>query len=211
MTLARALASAGAGVDGEEGSQYFTGVLSDPHNAVYWTSSCAAVAMGMRHVAMSQFRAGECDACANELEAWCVNLGTTPITSEDDAKRVRATLQRAGRLVEAHTTALVDGYGNGPGLLGQSFKFQPHVGDTFVDSIIRAGVPFQISRFLTPMLRASSVAAGREHTVVLTREGDVYAWGDDGVGQLGGGERSSDAADAFARPTPAKVASFPRG
>jgi phosphoglucan, water dikinase len=61
-------------------------------------------------------------------------------------------LQRAGRLVEAHTTALVDGYGNGPGLLGQSFKFQPHVGDTFVDSIIRAGVPFQISRFLTPML-----------------------------------------------------------
>ena len=33
MTLARALASAGAGVDGEEGSQYFTGVLSDPHNA----------------------------------------------------------------------------------------------------------------------------------------------------------------------------------
>lgn len=160
MALARALASAGAGVDGEEGSQYFTGVLSDPHNAVYWTSSCAAVAMGMRHIAMSQFRAGECDACANELEAWCVNLGTTPITNQDDAKRVRATLQRAGRLVEAHTTALVDGYGNGPGLLGQSFKFQPHVGDTFVDSIIRAGVPFQISRFLTPMLRASSVAAG---------------------------------------------------
>ena len=89
MALARALASAGAGVDGEEGSQYFTGVLSDPHNAVYWTSSCAAVAMGMRHVAMSGFRAGECDACANELEAWCVNLGTTPITTEDDAKRVR--------------------------------------------------------------------------------------------------------------------------
>ena len=89
MALARALASAGAGVDGEEGSQYFTGALSDPHNAVYWTSSCAAVAMGMRHIAMSQFRAGECDACANELEAWCVNLGTTPITSEDDAKRVR--------------------------------------------------------------------------------------------------------------------------
>ena len=66
MALARALASAGAGVDGEEGSQYFTGVLSDPHNAVYWTSSCAAVAMGMRHIAMSQFRACECDACANE-------------------------------------------------------------------------------------------------------------------------------------------------
>lgn len=60
-------------------------------------------------------------------------------------------------------------------------------------------------------MSASSVAAGREHTVVLTREGDVYSWGDDGGGQLGGGERSSDAADAFARPTPAKVASFPRG
>jgi hypothetical protein len=34
------------------------------------------------------------------------------------------------------------------------------VGQTFVDSIIRAGVPFQLSRLVTPMLRACSNAAG---------------------------------------------------
>ena len=73
---------------------------------------------------------------------------------------MRATLQRAQRLVEAHTTALVDGYGNGPSLLGQAFRLPAHMGDTFVDSIVRAGVPFQLSRFLTPMLRASGAAAG---------------------------------------------------
>ena len=58
VVLARALAASGAGVDGEEGSAHFTGALSDPANAVAWTSSCAAVALGLRHVAMSAFRAG---------------------------------------------------------------------------------------------------------------------------------------------------------
>ena len=162
VVLARALAASGAGVDGEEGSAHFSGALSDPaNNSVVWTSSCAAVALGLRHVAMSAFRVGECDACANELEAWSAAAATTtPIATEDDAKRVRATLQRAQRLVEAHTTALVDGYGNGPSLLGQAFRLPAHMGDTFVDSIVRAGVPFQLSRFLTPMLRASGAAAG---------------------------------------------------
>lgn len=52
------------------------------------------------------------------------------------------------------------GYGESPAGLGDAFGLPSHVGSTFVDSIIRAGVPFQLSRLITPMLRATSNAAG---------------------------------------------------
>jgi hypothetical protein len=48
-------------------------------------------------------------------------------------------------------------------LSGVAFKFnlrRYNMGATFVDSIIRAGVPFQLSRLLTPMLRAAARAGG---------------------------------------------------
>ena len=82
------------------------------------------------------------------------------------------------RLVEAHTSALIEGYGDAPSGLGDTFGLPAHMGTTFVDSIVRAGVPFQLSRLVTPMMRAATNAAG------LGAGGyDAIVMGD-GVGRL---------------------------
>ena len=35
--------------------------------------------------------------------------------------------------------------------------------------------------------KVANVACGRQHTLAITREGEVYAWGYNGAGQLGNG------------------------
>ena len=55
----------------------------------------------------------------------------------------------------------MDGFGDVPTQLASCFgDLPPHVGPTHVDAVVRAGVPFQLSRFLATMLRVSSDAAG---------------------------------------------------
>ena len=162
VVMARAAACSGAGVEGEgDGGAYFMSQLES--NVAMWQCACEAAAQGLRQMAQSTWRPMECTAAAQELEAWCaagVAAGVSPISNPEDALRMRASLQRAQRLVEAHTSALIEGYGDSPAGLGEAFGQPHHVGQTFVDSIIRAGVPFQLSRLITPMLRASSNAAG---------------------------------------------------
>jgi hypothetical protein len=60
------------------------------------------------------------------------------------------------------TVALTEGYGSLPGVLGVSFNVPAATSAGFVDSTVRAGVPYQLSRLLTPMLRAVS-RAGRAY------------------------------------------------
>ena len=162
VVLARALQSAGAGVEGEgdEKTSHFANALNSG-DASMWGCAAAAAAGGMRHMALSMWRPMECDAVARELEAW-VQHGS-PIATQEDALRCRASLQRARRLVEAHTQALIDGFGDTPVGLGKSFGIQEHVGGTFVDAVIRANVSFQLSRLISPVLRAATWAAGSDN------------------------------------------------
>ena len=166
VVMARAAAAAGAGVEGEgDGGAHFSGVLHDvgsPESRTMWARACEVAAQGLRQMAMSTFRPAECQAVARELEAWGAAWGGTAAgaTLEEDALRVRASLQRANRLVEAHVAALVDGYGAVPVALGEVFGLPAHVGATFVDALVRAGVPFQLSRLLGPMTRAAAHVGG---------------------------------------------------
>ena len=86
--------------------------------------------------------------------------GGSPIGDREAALRVRATLQRARRVVESHADALSEAYGNVPVDIADAFGLPEHLGVTHVEAIVRAGVPFQISRYIAPMLRAASDAAG---------------------------------------------------
>ena len=161
VVLARALQSAGAGVEGEgdEKTSYYANSLNSG-DAAMWGCAAACAATGLRHMAMSMWRPMECNAVARELEAW-VRYGS-PITTQEDALRCRASLQRARRLVEAHTQALIDGFGDMPVGMGRAFGLQEHQGGTFVDAVIRANVSFQLSRLISPMLRAATFAAGSD-------------------------------------------------
>ena len=133
VVMARAAACSGAGVEGEgDGGAYFSGILNNvgsPESVAMWTRACDAAAQGLRQLALSTWRPLECNATAHELEAWAKAGASSggPISNEEDALRMRASLQRAQRLVEAHTSALIEGYGDAPAGLGNVFGLPPHM------------------------------------------------------------------------------------
>jgi phosphoglucan,water dikinase len=55
---------------------------------------------------------------------------------------------------------LSEAYGDVPTDIANAFGLPEHLGVTHVEALVRAGVPFQISRYVAPMLRAASDAAG---------------------------------------------------
>ena len=160
VIMARALACAGAGVDGETdasgGSSYFFDMLSARDGAM-WTRACEAASESLRHLSLSGWRSAECDAAAREMFA---SGAAFDASDPETALRVVAALQRTRRVVEAHTAAILDGFGDAPANLGRSFGLPPHVGEQYAESVVRAGVPFQLSRLVAPMLRAASDIAG---------------------------------------------------
>ena len=160
VIMARALACAGAGVDGETdasgGSSYFSDMLSAGDGAM-WTRACEAASESLRHLSLSGWRSAECDAAAREMFA---SGAAFDASDPETALRVVAALQRTRRVVEAHTAAILDGFGDAPANLGRSFGLPPHVGEQYAESVVRAGVPFQLSRLVAPMLRAASDIAG---------------------------------------------------
>lgn len=165
VVMARALQCSGAGVDGEADNAHFVGMLQSGDQS-FWRVAAEATADGLRHVAIGGWRAAECEATARELETWCgdaevlAQSGGSPIGDREAALRMRATLQRARRVVESHADALSEAYGNVPVDIADAFGLPEHLGVTHVEAIVRAGVPFQISRYVAPMLRAASDAAG---------------------------------------------------
>ena len=160
VIMARALACAGAGVDGETdasgGSSYFFDMLSAGDGAM-WTRACEAASESLSHLSLSGWRSAECDAAAREMFA---SGAAFDASDPETALRVVAALQRTRRVVEAHTAAILDGFGDAPANLGRSFGLPPHVGEQYAESVVRAGVPFQLSRLIAPMLRAASDIAG---------------------------------------------------
>ena len=76
------------------------------------------------------------------------------------AREGQAEALERGRVVESHADALSEAYGNVPVDIADAFGLPEHLGVTHVEAIVRAGVPFQISRYIAPMLRAASDAAG---------------------------------------------------
>jgi len=161
VLLTRTLFCAGFVGDDDEGKGEFEQSLS--YDPSVWTAACNCVSQGLRHVALSMWRPMECHAVARELEAWCAKGGANgqgPIGTPEAALRMRATLERALRLLQAHTEAITKAYGESPALLGTALNVPSYVSDAFADTAIRGGVPFQLSRLVEPMRRAASVAAG---------------------------------------------------
>ena len=122
-----------------------------------WTRACEAASESLRHLSLSGWRSAECDAAAREMFA---SGAAFDASDPETALRVVAALQRTRRVVEAHTAAILDGFGDAPANLGRSFGLPPHVGEQYAESVVRAGVPFQLSRLVAPMLRAASDIAG---------------------------------------------------
>ena len=118
-------------------------------NAFKHAASVSAIAL--KHIGLSGWRSLEAGIIARELIAWTnADIGR----DQDTDRRLKATLQRAKRLIESQTHAVMSGFGDAPVQLANSFGLDGHVGATFVESIIRAGVPFQLSRIVEKLSEA---------------------------------------------------------
>jgi len=117
-----------------------------------WRHAANVSALALKHIGLSGWKSLEASTVAREVVAWTKSGAVT--REEDASRRMKATLQRAKRLIESHTRAVMDGFARSPVELADAFGLDAHVGATFVESIIRTGVPFQLSRTVTMMMSA---------------------------------------------------------
>jgi len=122
-----------------------------------WKHAGCVASLALRQIGLSGWRPLETGIIARELTRW-----TEPgVADENAALRLKASLRRASRLVDSHTNALMTGFGDAPVRLADAFGLQKHVGSTFIEAVIRAGVPFQLSRCVESLNRAAeSYVAG---------------------------------------------------
>ena len=106
-------------------------------------------ALALKHIGLSGWKSLETGIIARELMSWTTS--TPAIEDGNAALRLKATLQRARRLIESQTRAVMSGFGDAPAQLADAFGLEHHVGATFVESVIRASVAFQLSRTIEMM------------------------------------------------------------
>jgi phosphoglucan,water dikinase len=116
-----------------------------------WKHAGCIASLALRQIGLSGWRTLETGIIARELTRWT----ESGVADEDAALRLKASLRRASRLVDSHTHALMTGFGDAPMALADAFGLQKHVGSTFIEAVIRAGVPFQLSRCVESLNRAA--------------------------------------------------------
>lgn len=116
-----------------------------------WKHAGCVASLALRQIGLSGWRTLETGIIARELTRWT----ESGVADKDAALRLKASLRRASRLVDSHTHALMTGFGDAPMALADAFGLQKHVGSTFIEAVIRAGVPFQLSRCVESLHRAA--------------------------------------------------------
>ncbi|CAN0259078.1 unnamed protein product, partial [Discosporangium mesarthrocarpum] len=170
-------------------------------------SKVKSVAIGEgHHLALAERDGGNPeDGCTTELLAWGKGhqgqLGLGAKYQESEDPRQILALQRY-TIVQvscggAHSAALTssgDLFTWGRGLEGQLGHSSPHLSPELNTSISGAQLkPKAVSAFLATKNRSrpvSGVACGQNFTLVVTRAGEIWAFGEGGIGQLGLGRVS---------------------
>ncbi|OWM70950.1 hypothetical protein CDL15_Pgr013131 [Punica granatum] len=123
-----------------------------------WNNPLDALVVGIRQLGLSGWQPEECDAIANELAVW-KNKGLSEKEGGEDGKmiwglRIKATLDRARRLTEEYSEALLQIFPEKVQLLGKAFGIPENSIRTYAEAEIRAGVVFQVSKLCTLLLKA---------------------------------------------------------
>ncbi|TVU50595.1 hypothetical protein EJB05_01972 [Eragrostis curvula] len=127
-------------------------------NGSIWDDALDALIIGIDQVSFSGWKAEECIAIGNELRSW-KHKG-----NEDEKDvwvlRLKATLDRARRLTEEYSEALLSIFPEKVEALGKSLGIPENSVRTFTEAEIRAGVIFQVSKLCTVLLKASRAVLG---------------------------------------------------
>ena len=147
-------------------SNVYEEVLSSSGSNVdaQWQRMSEILAIGLRHVGMSGYERRECETVAAELETWCnvksrgSSKNSPPTESIESLRRLRASLNRARRIVDSKLNSIVEGFALAPEILGYALGLPENVGEDHVEFAIREDVSFEILLLLNACEKAINAA-----------------------------------------------------
>ncbi|XP_078158821.1 chloroplastidic phosphoglucan, water dikinase (ATGWD3) isoform X2 [Carex rostrata] len=136
-----------------------------------WNDPIDALIAGIKQVRLSGWRPDECSAISSELDAW-KDKGLSEKEGSEDGKyiwalRLKATLDRARRLTEEYSEALLSIFPDKVQIIGKAFGVPEENVRTYTEAEIRAGVIFQVSKLCTMLLKAVRIILGSSGWDVL--------------------------------------------
>ncbi|KAJ0035004.1 hypothetical protein Pint_25631 [Pistacia integerrima] len=164
-------------------------------NVGSWNDALGVLVVGVSQLGLSGWRPEECSAIRNELLAWqeiglSVKEGIISLCpwflsvceGSEDGKiiwllRLKATLDRARRLTEEYSEALLQIFPPKVEILGKAFGIPENSVRTYTEAEIRAGIIFQVSKLCTVLLKSVRTALGSQGWDVLvpgTAVGTVF-------------------------------------
>ncbi|XP_062164628.1 phosphoglucan, water dikinase, chloroplastic isoform X1 [Alnus glutinosa] len=140
-------------------------------NISSWNDPLGALVVGIHQLGLSGWKPEESAAIENELLAW-QDRGLSEREGSEDGKtiwalRLKATLDRARRLTEEYSEALLQIFPQKVQLLGKALGIPENSVRTYTEAEIRSGVIFQISKLCTVLLKAVRNALGSQGWDVL--------------------------------------------
>ncbi|CAN1346657.1 Phosphoglucan, water dikinase, chloroplastic [Linum perenne] len=144
---------------------------SESKNVSSWNDPLASLAIGVRQLGLSGWKPKECTAIGNELRAW-QERGFSEKEGDEDGRmiwalRLKATLDRARRLTEEYSEALLNIFPEKVQILGKALGVPENSVRTYTEAEIRAGVVFQVSKLCTLLLKAVRSTLGSQGWDVL--------------------------------------------
>lgn len=127
-------------------------------NVGSWNEPLGALIISIRQLGLSGWKPEECRAITNELKAWQENPPLETEGGEDGTRiwglRLKATLDRADRLTEEYSEALLNIFPEKVEILGKAFGIPDKSVKTHTEAEICAGLIFQVSNLCTLLLKA---------------------------------------------------------
>ncbi|KAH9305067.1 hypothetical protein KI387_009471 [Taxus chinensis] len=133
-------------------------------NTTSWDHPLGALVTGIRQLGLSGWQQKECISIENELQAW-QKMGISEMEGKEDgitiwALRLKATLDRARRLAEGYSDALLQLFPARVQKLGNGFGIPENTMRTYTEAEIRASVVFQVSKLCSLLLKAVRSLSG---------------------------------------------------
>ncbi|KAL0365839.1 UNVERIFIED_CONTAM: Phosphoglucan, water dikinase, chloroplastic [Sesamum radiatum] len=146
-------------------------------NVNSWNDALGALAISVHQLGLSGWKPDECRAIGNELLAW-KERGLLETEGSENGKRIwglrlKATLDRAKRLTEEYSEALLHIFPQKVQILGKALGIPENTVRTYTEAEIRAGVIFQVSKLCTLHLKAVRNVLGSQGWDILV-PGDAF-------------------------------------
>ncbi|XP_011074900.1 phosphoglucan, water dikinase, chloroplastic [Sesamum indicum] len=149
----------------------------DQKNINSWNDPLGALAISVHQLGLSGWKPDECRAIGKELLAW-KERGLLETEGSENGKRIwglrlKATLDRAKRLTEEYSEALLHIFPQKVQILGKALGIPENTVRTYTEAEIRSGVIFQVSKLCTLHLKAVRNVLGSQGWDILV-PGDAF-------------------------------------